>query len=86
MTVSYKGLIKAAKNLEYRLAEIEFDQKEFRKVERIANLMRIKGWEIQLVTEDYAQCEVEDRNEYRDFMRDWKESKKCITECIKFGF
>lgn len=84
MTVTYKGM---DKEMEYRLAEIEFEEKEESKVERIVNLMYIKGWkDINIVTEGYAQCPVEDRDEFKYFMQDWKESKKCITACIKYGF
>lgn len=84
MTVTYKGM---DQGMDYRLAEIQFEDAEEPKVERIVNLMVIKGWErLNIVTNGYAQCEVEDRDEFRYFMKDWKESKRCIAQCMKFGF
>lgn len=83
MKVSYKG---AEKNLR-RLAEICFDEeKESVLFERTAKLMEIKGYTIDLVTDGYAQCVVEDKQDYIQFMEKWKNAKKCIKDCIKFGF
>ena len=83
MTVNYKG---AEKNLR-RLAEISFDdEKETTLFERTAKLMEIKGYSIDLVADGYAQCVVEDREDYKEFMAKWKEAKKCIKDCMKFGF
>ena len=91
MTASYKGTISvrdqwSGRKIEYRLAEVMFNEDEMPKVERVIFLMRIKGWEIDLVTDGYAQCVVEDRDEFKAFMADWKESKRCISNCMKFGF
>ena len=83
MRVNYKGI---DPHFNYRLAEICFDESKLDVMNRIAFLMRIKGWNIDIVTECYAQCEVDDYDDYKSFMEDWKESKKCILQCIKFGF
>ena len=83
MRVNYKG---AEENLR-RLAEISFDdEKETTLFERTAKLMEIKGYSIDLLADGYAQCVVEDRDDYNEFMAKFKSAKKCIKECIKFGF
>lgn len=82
MTVNYKGV---DSEFNYRIAEINFSEKEERKMERIASLMYIKGWWIDIVTDGYALCELDNYSQYKDFMRDWKVSKKCIADCIKYG-
>ncbi len=83
MTVNYKGM---DKNFNYRLAEINFDdEKEQRLMDRIEQVMRIKGYEINQVTDGYAACEVESMDEYKDFVRDYKEVKKAVKLWEKFG-
>ena len=83
MKVNYKGM---DSEYNYRTAEITYDEKEFTFFERTSFLMRIKGWAIDSVCDGYALCEVDDREQYKAFMEDWKESKKCIKDCMKFGF
>ena len=48
--------------------------------------MAIKGWDIVVSTDTYATCEVENIEQYKDFMRDWKEVKKSVALWRKFGF
>lgn len=82
MNISYKG---SNKDFDYRLAEINFDETEFEKVCYMANVMTIKGWKIDVVTDGYACCEVEDREEYKMFMKDWKEVKKSVALWKKYN-
>lgn len=90
MTVKYVGLRdKAWGDTPKRGAEIAYDEdnrKEVTLFERTANLMTIKGWNIDTGVASWAWCEVEDRNEYDKFMADWQEAKKCIANCMRFGF
>lgn len=83
MTVNYKG---SDKEYNYRVAEISFDENEEKKIERIAFAMSVKGWDINVVTDGYANCEVNDYEAYKMFMADWKECKRVITNCMKYGF
>ena len=83
MRVNYKGM---DKDFEYRLAKINYDEEETKKVEYMIKIMSIKGWEIKNATEEYAYCEVENIEEYKEFMKDWKEVKKSVALWKKFGF
>lgn len=83
MTVNYKGM---DAGFEYRLAEINFDEeKEQKFYNRLEQVMRIKGWDLNLVTDGYASCEVENISEYKQFVSDYKEVKKSIRLWNKFG-
>lgn len=82
MTVNYKGI---DTDFNYRLAEINFDDGEYEKLEYISKVMKIKGWNIDIVTDGYAQCEVDDKEDYRSFMKDWNEVKKSVALWKKFN-
>lgn len=82
MTVNYKGLDMYNN---YRLAEICFEDEELEKLEYISKVMQIKGWNIDIVTMGYAQCKVDDKEDYRSFMEDWKEVKKSVALWKKFN-
>lgn len=83
MTVNYKGM---DKDFNYRLAEINFDEDtEQRIMNRIEQVMRIKGYEINQVTDGYASCKVDSMDEYKDFVREYKEVKKAVKLWEKFG-
>ena len=83
MTVNYKGM---DAGFEYRLAEINFDEeKEQKFYNRLEQVMRIKGWDLNLVTDGYASCEVKNISEYKQFVSDYKEVKKSIRLWNKFG-
>lgn len=80
MTVNYKG---QDKDFEYRLAEIYFDEeKEQGLFERISRVMNIKGWNLEEISNGYASCLVESFEEYKAFVKDYKEVKKSV----KLGF
>ena len=87
MTVNYKG---CDKDFEYRLAEINFNEENEKEVELARRLEffleRVKGYSIDHPVEGYMTCEVEDMNEYKEFKRDYKEAKKMILNCMKYGF
>ena len=83
MTVNYKGM---DAGFEYRLAEINFDEEKEQKIyNRLEQVMRIKGWDLNLVTDGYASCEVENISEYKQFVSDYKEVKRSIRLWNKFG-
>lgn len=83
MTVSYKG---TDANFNYRLAEISFNEDiEQALFNRLAKIMEIKGWEITPVADGYASCKVEDREQYREFVEDYKAVKKSVKLWQKFS-
>lgn len=76
MKVSYKG---QGYDFNYRIAEISYDddnKKEIDILSDIASLMEELGWKIDIVGCGYASCEVDDIDDYKSFMQDWKECKK----------
>lgn len=83
MRVDYKGI---DADYDYRVAEISFNDAEADKVERIVFAMSVRGWDIDIVTDGYAVCEVDSYQEYREFMQDWKECRRVINNCTKYGF
>lgn len=85
MKINYKGRYEDKSKREHRLAEITFAESEERDYKRLAQVMSIKGWDLQLIINEYAACEVEDREEYEMFLKDYKEVKKSISLWKKFG-
>ena len=76
MKVSYKG---QDSDFNYRVAEINYDddnKKEIDILSDIASLMEKLGWKIDIVGCGYASCEVDDIDDYKSFMKEWKECKK----------
>lgn len=83
MRVNYKGM---NKDFYYRLAEINFDEDtEQRLMDRMEQLMRIKGYEINQVADGYAFCAVDSMAEYKDFVKEYKETKKDVKLWEKLG-
>ena len=83
MVVNYKGF---SKDYDYRMAEINFDEdKELAKMERIIKVMEIQGYEINIPVEGYALCEVENKDDYKSFMYEFKKAKKAVALWEKFG-
>ena len=72
MRVNYKGM---DKDYKYRIAEINFEESESEKVKFMVAAMAERGYRIDII-DTWAACEVEDKDEYRDFMKDWKKVKK----------
>lgn len=84
MRVNYKGM---DAEFSHRIAEISYDDvKEQRLMDRLETVMLIKGWNIEQITPGYAEIEIDDMNEYRSFVEDYKEVKKSIKMWEKFGF
>lgn len=85
MTVTYKGM---KKDFEYRVAEISFDEEKEEEIfDRVVFFMeKVKGYEVDVVTDGYAVCEVVDRNEFTFFAKEWRKAVKMIRNCMKFGF
>jgi hypothetical protein len=76
MRVSYKG---QDQDFKHRMAEIgydDYDDKERTLLENTAELMEDRGWNIDICGCGYASCEVDDIDDFRSFMEDWKECKK----------
>lgn len=76
MRVSYKG---QDQDFRYRVAEIaydDYDDKEQTLLENTAELMKDRGWNINICGCGYASCEVDDIDDFRSFMSDWKECKR----------
>lgn len=83
MTVNYKGM---DKDFNYRLAEINFNEDtEQRLIDRMEQVMRIQGYEINQVTNGYAQCEVENFDDYKQFVKEYKKTKRAVKLWEKFG-
>jgi hypothetical protein len=76
MRVSYKG---QDQDFKYRVAEIaydDYDDKERTLLENTVELMEDHGWNIDICGCGYASCMVDDIDDFRSFMEDWKECKK----------
>lgn len=74
MRVSYKG---QDQDFRYRVAEISYDDnEELTLLENTAELMEDRGWNIDICGCGYASCEVDDIDDFKSFMEDWKECKK----------
>lgn len=83
MTVNYKGM---DKDFNYRLAEINFNEDtEQRLIDRMEQVMRIQGYEINQVTNGYAKCEVENFDDYKQFVKEYKKTKRAVKLWEKFG-
>ena len=80
---TYKGM---DSEYRFRIAEIAYGEEERPTVERIFDLLKIKGWQVDDVTDGYALVPVEDMDEFKGFMEDWKACKRCIRNCIRYGF
>lgn len=76
MRVSYKG---QDQDFRYRVAEIsydDYDDKERTLLENTTELMECHGWHINICGCGYASCEVDNIDDFRSFMEDWKECKR----------
>ena len=73
MKVRYKG---TDPTYPYRVVEIGYEEKEEQVLEAIASIMVDFGWKIDIVGSGYANCMVDDIDDYKSFMQDWKECKK----------
>lgn len=81
MTVNYKGMDSGFK---FRLAEINCTEDEEKLLERVAQVMEIKGWNLDMF-DCYACCEVEDYEEYKQFVNDYRAAKRSVKLWEKHG-
>lgn len=87
MTVNYIGERNRYSNRGARMAEFSYAEKEEAFALRLFDFLRdIKGWNIDDGVIGWAGCEVEDRDEYNDLVRDYKKAKKMLKACTKYGF
>ncbi len=77
MRVSYKG---QDKDFEYRLAEIGYEDDEETVMKRIEQEMNKRGWNLNIVADGYASCVVDDREEYKAFVEDYKQVKRMVKQ------
>lgn len=86
MKVNYKGM---DKDFNYRLAEICFDdenESEVKTMNDLAILMKIHGgYNIEIVTDGYACAEVDDHEDYEEFVRLYKKYKHHCSIWRKYG-
>lgn len=84
MRVNYSGMNE--ENIT-RVAFIAIDKEVDKKayIDEMFNQMDMKGWNIEQDTEDSAVCLVEDFEEYKDFMKDWKQCKKDLAPAKRRG-
>lgn len=78
MTASYIGGKK-------RYAELSYDDGEEAEFRAAVDWMILGGWNIDDGVEYWGCCEVEDKDEFDLFMKDWKEAKKHARKCVKKG-
>lgn len=89
MLVNYRG----QKVNEYngkmldRIAEISYDEDtEQELLDKMKKPLALKGWEMDNGVGGWAAVVVEDMDDYKEFMKDWKAVKKSAKLWIKFGF
>lgn len=86
MRINYKGM---DKDFEYRIAEICFDEdnaKEVKTMNDIVYLMKMHhGYDIEIVTDGYATCVMEDYEDYKEFVKCYKYFKHHCALWRKFG-
>lgn len=86
MTVNYKGM---DKDFNYRLAEICFDdenENEIKSMNDLVILMKIHGgYNIEIIADGYASAEVDDYDDYKEFVRLYKKFKHDMALWRKYG-
>ena len=70
-----------------RIAEISYDEDtEQTLLDKMKKPLEIRGWSMDNGVGGWAAVEVEDMEEYKEFMKDYKEIKRAAKNWIKFGF
>ena len=71
----------------HRIAEISYDEDtEQTLLDKMKKPLEIRGWSMDNGVGGWAAVEVEDMEEYKEFMKDYKEIKRAAKNWIKFGF
>lgn len=84
MTINYRGQMKGAKH-NTRYAEISYRDSEEKLVERITNLM------LKVTDYDYdgynnmITVSVENKEDFEEFAKWFREAKKTLKRCEKYG-
>lgn len=84
MRVYYVGASKKTmwQGREHRGAELAYEAEELPFAEAVAALMEAEGWNI-MIDYEWGFCELESREDYDDFMADWKAAKKTARKSLK---
>ena len=83
MVVNYYGYTEENKT---RVAFISISEKDSENyINEMINQMDIKGWNLIRDTQDSIICEVLDKEDYNDFMKDWKQCKKDLAAAKRRG-
>ena len=77
MRVSYVGASKKqwGDSMKRRGAELTYEHEELPFVRAVAAAMEQDGWDV-MIDYEWGFCELESREDYNDFMADWKAAKK----------
>ena len=89
MTVRYRGqqINNYNGKMMPRIAEISYDEDtEQTLLDKMKKPLEIRGWSMDNGVGGWAAVEVEDMEEYKEFMKDYKEIKRATKNWIKFGF
>ena len=83
MVVNYYGYTQDNK---IRVAFVSITEKDSDSyVNEMIEQMDMKGWNIERDTQDSMICEVLDKEDYNDFMTDWKQCKKDLAPAKRRG-
>lgn len=89
MTITYYGQMKDVKQ-NTRCAEIgfnEYSEKDTKLADRLIDLMeKVTDWKCSGGFEDCYLVKVEDREDFEEFKKWYKEAKKTLMNCMKYGF
>lgn len=84
MTINYIGSRSRYTRRGVRLADFSYCEKEEAFAMKVFDYLRdVDGWDIDTGVFGWAGCEVEDRDEYNELVRDYKKAKKKLAACAK---
>lgn len=83
MTINYKG---CTKDYPYRVAEINYREEEVELFNRLVFFLERISWEVESVTDGYALIQVDNFEQYKELVQDYKARKRVVKNCMKFGF
>lgn len=89
MTINYYGQIKGEKH-NTRVAAIEWkegNEKDENLAERIVDLMlKTTAWNRVSGFDQMVMVDMEDRQDFEEFVKFYKEAKRMFQNCMKYGF
>lgn len=81
LRINYKGM---DSNYKYRVAEINFSEDEEPLYLEIEKIMHQKGYVgLYQVTNNYALYSLDDYNEYKEFVKEYKKAKRQAKEILE---